>query len=181
MQNIRGTGAHCWSQSQHRDGAGRHVWSNFEFIDEEGKVNEVDALILTPSGVFLVEIKSRPGVVAGDAHTWSWVTDGRERAYDNPLILANRKSKRLASLLRRQSSAQKTKVRLPFVALSRRRRISTIKFERIMFDGRMPASAMARASTRACCWSTWLGWVSRTLPVPLCSTPMIPTSDSLLG
>ncbi len=61
------------------------------------------------------EIKSRPGVVSGDAHTWLWVTDGRERACDNPLILANRKAKRLASLLRRQSSVAKVKVRLPFV------------------------------------------------------------------
>jgi hypothetical protein len=89
--------------------------TNFEFIDEEGKVNEVDALILTPAGLFVVEIKSRPGVVSGDAHTWLWVTDGRERACDNPLILANRKAKRLASLLRRQSSVFKVKVRLPFV------------------------------------------------------------------
>ncbi|WP_245754553.1 BREX system serine/threonine kinase PglW [Candidatus Accumulibacter aalborgensis] len=92
-----------------------HAWTNFEFIDEEGKVNEVDALILTPAGLFLIEIKSRPGDVTGDAHTWLWVTDGRERACDNPLILANRKSKRLASLLRRQSSVFKAKVRLPFV------------------------------------------------------------------
>ena len=44
-----------------------HAWTNFEFIDEEGKVNEVDALILTPAGLFLIEIKSRPGVVTGDA------------------------------------------------------------------------------------------------------------------
>ena len=25
-----------------------HVWTNFEFIDDEGKVNEVDALVLSP-------------------------------------------------------------------------------------------------------------------------------------
>ena len=92
-----------------------HAWSNFEFIDDAGKVNEVDALLLTPAGLFLVEIKSRPGIVSGDAHTWLWVTDGHERACDNPLILANRKAKRLASLLRRQSSVARAKVRLPFV------------------------------------------------------------------
>jgi serine/threonine protein kinase len=104
-----------WLRNHLPDREPWHAWSNFEFIDEEGKVNEVDALILTPAGLFLIEIKSRPGVVTGDAHTWLWVTDGRERAYDNPLILANRKSKRLASLLRRQSSVFKAKVRLPFV------------------------------------------------------------------
>ena len=104
-----------WLRHQLPDREPWHAWTNFEFIDDEGKVNEVDALVLTPAGLFLVEIKSRPGTVSGDAHTWSWVTDGRERAYDNPLILANRKSKRLASLLRRQSSVFKAKVRLPFV------------------------------------------------------------------
>jgi hypothetical protein len=104
-----------WLRKQLPDREPWHAWTNFEFIDEEGKVNEVDALILTPAGLFLVEIKSRPGVVTGDAHTWLWVTDGRERAYDNPLILANRKSKRLASLLRRQPSVFKAKLRLPFV------------------------------------------------------------------
>ena len=92
-----------------------HVWSNFEFIDDEGKVNEVDALVLSPAGLFLVEIKSRPGVLGGDVHSWVWTTDGRQLTYDNPLILANRKAKRLASLLRRQSSIVKAKIRLPFV------------------------------------------------------------------
>ncbi len=104
-----------WLRNHLPDREPWHAWTNFEFIDEEGKVNEVDALVLTPAGLFLIEIKSRPGDVTGDAHTWLWVTDGRERAYDNPLILANRKSKRLASLLRRQSSVFKAKVRLPFV------------------------------------------------------------------
>lgn len=92
-----------------------HAWSNFEFIDDEGKVNEVDTLILSPVGMFLVEIKSRPGVVNGDAHTWTWRTDGRDYTYDNPLILANRKAKRLASILRRQSSVIKAKSRVPFI------------------------------------------------------------------
>ncbi len=92
-----------------------HAWTNFEFIDDEGKVNEVDALVLSPAGLFLVEIKSRPGVLRGDVHSWTWTTDGRTFTYDNPLILANRKSKRLASLLRHQPAIKKAKIRLPFV------------------------------------------------------------------
>lgn len=91
------------------------VWTNFEFIDDQGKVNEIDALVLSPAGLFLVEIKSRPGTVDGDAHTWTWNTDGREYTYDNPLLLADRKSKRLASLLRRQAAIVKAKIRLPFI------------------------------------------------------------------
>ena len=92
-----------------------HVWTNFEFIDDEGKVSEVDALVLSPAGLSLVEIKSRPGVLSGDVHSWTWTTDGRSYTYDNPLILANRKAKRLASLLKRQPAITKAKVRLPFV------------------------------------------------------------------
>ncbi len=80
------------------------AWSNFEFIDDEGRVNEVDLLVLTPAGLVLVEIKSRPGTVSGDAHTWTWKTDGRPVTTDNPLPLANRKAKRLASVLRRQEA-----------------------------------------------------------------------------
>jgi len=104
-----------WLRSHLPDRDPWHVWTNFEFIDEEGKVSEVDALVLSPAGLFLVEIKSRPGVLTGDAHSWTWTTDGRSNTYDNPLILANRKAKRLASLLKRQPAITKAKIRLPFV------------------------------------------------------------------
>ena len=104
-----------WLRAQLPDCEPWSVWTNFEFIDDQGKVNEVDALVLSPAGLFLVEIKSRPGVVDGDAHTWTWNTDGQEYTYDNPLLLADRKSKRLATLLRRQSVIVKAKIRLPFI------------------------------------------------------------------
>ena len=104
-----------WLRTQLPDRDPWHAWTNFEFIDDEGKVTEIDALILSPAGLFLVEIKSRPGVLTGDPHTWVWTTDGREYTYDNPLLLANRKAKRLASVLRKQPSVVKSKIRLPFV------------------------------------------------------------------
>ncbi len=104
-----------WLRAELPDREPWHAWTNFEFIDDEGKVNEIDALILSPAGLYLVEIKSRPGVVTGDPHTWTWTTDGREYSYDNPLLLANRKAKRLASVLRKQASVVKSKIRLPFV------------------------------------------------------------------
>ncbi|MBI3156058.1 MAG: BREX system serine/threonine kinase PglW [Burkholderiales bacterium] len=104
-----------WLRAQLPDRDPWHAWTNFEFIDDEGKVNEVDALVLTPAGLFVVEIKSRPGSVNGDAHTWTWTTDGRERSVDNPLLLTDRKAKRLASLLKRQSAVAKAKIRLPFI------------------------------------------------------------------
>ena len=53
------------------------AWSLFEFIALDGTVNEVDLLVFAPFGFFLVEIKSRPGRLTGDAGTWTWETDGR--------------------------------------------------------------------------------------------------------
>ena len=89
------------------------AWSNFEFLADDGSINEVDLLLLTPKGFYLVEIKSRPGVVEGDQGTWTWRHEGRTQTVDNPLLLANRKAKKLIALLRRQSALRK--VSSPFL------------------------------------------------------------------
>jgi hypothetical protein len=46
------------------------VWANFEFIAQDGSINEVDALVVTSKGLYLVEIKSHPGAISGDAGSW---------------------------------------------------------------------------------------------------------------
>ena len=89
------------------------VWSNFEFIADDGSINEVDLLALTPKGFYLVEIKSAPGVVEGDRGAWTWKHEGRVRTVDNPLLLANRKAKKLIALLRRQPAMRTA--RSPFL------------------------------------------------------------------
>ena len=53
------------------------AWSNFEFIADDGSINEVDLLLFTPQGFFLIEIKSRPGRLFGDAGTWTWEHEGQ--------------------------------------------------------------------------------------------------------
>ena len=83
------------------------AWANFEFIADDGSINEVDLLVLTSKGFYLVEIKSWPGIVEGDQGTWTWRHGGRVRTVDNPLLLANRKAKKLISLLRRQPALQR--------------------------------------------------------------------------
>ena len=83
------------------------AWSLFEFIGLDGSVNEVDLLVFSPYGFFLVEIKSRPGRVTGDAGTWTWETDGRLTSTDNPLKLANLKAKKLRSLLEAHAPARR--------------------------------------------------------------------------
>lgn len=90
------------------------AWANFEFIADDGSVNEVDLLVFTPQGFFLIEIKSRPGRLCGDAGTWTWETDGKFSTIDNPLILANLKAKKLRPLLQKQKAFKK-KGELPFI------------------------------------------------------------------
>lgn len=87
----------------------------FEFIASDGSINEVDLLAIGPTGVFLVEIKSWPGVVNGDQRDWIEERGGRPRYHENPLLGADRKAKRLKSLLEQQPSARAAKVRLPFI------------------------------------------------------------------
>ena len=89
------------------------AWANFEFIADDGSINEVDLLAFTPAGFFLVEIKSNPGTVTGDTHTWTWRHDGRTKIADNPLFLANQKAKKLAHLLQHQAAFGK--LRVPFI------------------------------------------------------------------
>jgi hypothetical protein len=89
------------------------AWSNFEFIADDGSINEVDVLIVCPQGVFLIEIKSKPGTVSGDTNHWVWENDGRRQSDESPLILANRKCKRLKSLLARQRAFRN--VECPFI------------------------------------------------------------------
>ncbi len=89
------------------------AWANFEFIGDDGSLNEVDLLVVSRYRVFLVEIKSRPGLVTGDQGTWTWTDGTRLFVDDNPLFRANRKAKKLKSLLSRQPALKKQ--RLPFL------------------------------------------------------------------
>jgi hypothetical protein len=88
--------------------------TNVEFIADHGSVNEVDVLVVTPRGFFLVEIKSFPGILFGDGQNRRWRRpNGSEKALPHPLILANSKAKRLRSLLARQRALRNE--REPFV------------------------------------------------------------------
>jgi serine/threonine protein kinase len=89
-------------------------WTNFTFIADDGTVNEVDALIATPRGLFLIEIKSDEGELRGDRGTWTYhKSSGRQKTVDNPLLYADRKCKKLKSLLERQPACRDE--RLPFI------------------------------------------------------------------
>jgi serine/threonine protein kinase len=90
------------------------AWSNFEFVASDGQIYEVDLLVLAKLGFWLVELKGRPGVVSGDAQTWT-EPGGRRVTADNPYLLANRKAKALASRLRATDAMRRSKSPLPFL------------------------------------------------------------------
>jgi hypothetical protein len=96
------------------------AWANFEFQTADGALYEVDLLVLTKEGFWLVEVKSRPGRLEGDAGTWTWTTEeGRRITDDNPRSLAGRKAKALKSLLLGQPAVKG--VRVPYLDLPQRR------------------------------------------------------------
>ena len=89
------------------------AWANFEFQAADGAIYEVDLLVLTKLGFWLVECKAWPGRIWGDTGTWTRLHEGKSHTEDNPLWLANRKAKALASLLKAQPAL--AKVRLPWL------------------------------------------------------------------
>ncbi|XZE35697.1 BREX system serine/threonine kinase PglW [Pirellulaceae bacterium SH501] len=86
------------------------AWANFEFQSPDGAIYEVDLLVLTKQGFWLVEIKSWSGIVRGDAGTWTRTYKKDTVSEDNPVLLANRKAKALVSLLKSQQASKNIKM-----------------------------------------------------------------------
>src|ERR1700688_1246028 len=87
------------------------AWQTFTFTTNHGHVREVDLLIATPGGLFLVEIKSHPGTAANHGSTWMFRDGDKTRTIENPLHFPDQKAKELKSQL--QKAANKLHVREP--------------------------------------------------------------------
>lgn len=75
-----------------------HVFTNFTFQGDNGRRLEVDALVVSPGQINLVELKSWSGHFTGDDHNWrsDWNGGSTKR---NPLNAANYKAKLMKSRL----------------------------------------------------------------------------------
>ncbi|MFC4020361.1 BREX system serine/threonine kinase PglW [Micromonospora sp. GCM10011542] len=115
--------SYVWEQDGLRELAGYlpdtdpyHVWTNVEFVGADGSINEVDALVLTPSGLYVLELKHWQGEIRGDGTQWlRRAPNSRLIPEDNPYILANRKAKRLASLIRYYAKQHGRQRETPYV------------------------------------------------------------------
>ncbi|WP_202927006.1 protein kinase domain-containing protein [Gordonia desulfuricans] len=77
------------------------AWTNFEFMDNHGGWNEIDALILGRRRLHMVELKSWNGVLSGNEK--NWVLTGRSRksrTQRSALLTTRHKAQKLASRLK---------------------------------------------------------------------------------
>ncbi|MEZ4222315.1 MAG: BREX system serine/threonine kinase PglW [Polyangiaceae bacterium] len=80
------------------------LWALLELLDPaSGALYEIDLLILGYSALYLVEVKSGPGLYEGDTVDWYRTPKGEHRRYmDPPFRLANHKAKVLKTRLQQQ-------------------------------------------------------------------------------
>ena len=113
------------------------AWPLQEFSDPStGSLYEVDMVVLGKHALYLIEIKSHPGVLQGDSVDWYFFDKAanRTRTIDNPYSLTNKKAKSLKSLLDRQMKG-KCPVRveaLLFVSNATRGKLSPYGNERLV-------------------------------------------------
>ena len=94
------------------------AWAGFTFTARNKRIRECDLFAVTPTGAYLVEIKSHPGRATNRGSDWTF-TDrhGRRRTISNPLHLTDLKAKELRNRLEwavKHLGLQK-EVRVPFI------------------------------------------------------------------
>ena len=87
------------------------AWQTFTFTAASGHVREVDLFIATPGGLFLVEIKSHPGVATNNGSTWLFRDGTTTRTIENPLHFTDLKCKEFKSQL--EKAARDLRIREP--------------------------------------------------------------------
>ncbi|SDF04755.1 Serine/threonine protein kinase [Mycolicibacterium neoaurum] len=85
------------------------AWANLTFINDQGRTAEVDVLLLTAQGMYLVELKGWHGTIRGNAQRWNQ----GPRNVENPRLLADRKAKWLKGLLQDRAPNQAARGMVP--------------------------------------------------------------------
>lgn len=85
------------------------AWANLTFINDQGRTAEVDVLLLTATGMYLVELKGWHGTTRGNSQRWNQ----GQRNTENPRLLADRKAKWLKGLLQDRAPNQAARALVP--------------------------------------------------------------------
>ncbi|WP_242884429.1 BREX system serine/threonine kinase PglW [Actinomadura litoris] len=94
------------------------AWQTFSFAARSGHVPQVDLLIATRAGLFLVEIKSHRGRAVNSGSTWIFRgDDDRTATFENPLFATDLKCKRLREQLEwaRDQLPGTRNLRIPYI------------------------------------------------------------------
>jgi serine/threonine protein kinase len=89
------------------------AWQTFTFTAPSGHVREVDLLLAAPGGLFLVEIKSHPGVATNHGSTWLFRDGNITRTIENPLHFTDQKAKELRTQLQRAADDIASGLKVP--------------------------------------------------------------------
>lgn len=85
------------------------AWANLTFINDHGRTAEVDVLLLTGQGMYLVELKGWHSTVRGNTQRWNH----GQRNVENPRLSADRKAKWLKGLLQDRAPNQAARGLVP--------------------------------------------------------------------
>ena len=82
-----------------------HLFNGFLFEDEDGFSTEIDHILVTKGGVFVVETKSNKGYIVGNATDKTWVCVKKEyqddKVFINPIIQNNGHIKHLTMMFKK--------------------------------------------------------------------------------
>ena len=94
------------------------LWAFVDLVDPSGRRYDIDLLIIGYHALYLVEVKSHPGVLTGDEVDWQFTLPGGGRSLiENPLRTTTHKARVLGSLLDKQFARDTTSraLRRPWV------------------------------------------------------------------
>jgi serine/threonine protein kinase len=91
------------------------AWTNVTILSREGRTDEIDVILLTRAGLFVLEFKGWHGTITGNMSEWQHDQGARVERVKNPYILNDSKAKRLASLLKEVAAGVPGRPRVPFV------------------------------------------------------------------
>jgi hypothetical protein len=113
---------------------GYHHYHNIILKTEQGDLTEIDHLITSPYGVFVIEVKNYQGWIFGGEQHAHWVVQHfrRKHQFQNPIRQNYKHTEAVAHLLEIDSKAEPGKIH-SIIAFSRRAEFKTRMPDNVMY------------------------------------------------